>query len=558
VALQEQIGGRTATAGWCEAIALGDLLLRTADADPDATALVMPDASWTYGDMAAAARHVARGLIGLGLRPGTHVGVLVPNGFECLVATFGVALAGCAVVPVNGRFQPREVGYVIRHADLAAIVTSDLVDDHVDFSARITEAVPGLADASDPANLSLSDAPALRCAAMLGTKRPAGFLDQAGFDAVAAGIPEAEVDRRRARVGLRTPAMVLYTSGTTADPRGCLISHEALTRDWAAVGRALRLTSEDRLWNPCPMFHIAAIGASLAAVANGATILTNRWFDPEQAVALLERERPTALYPAYAQVMLDVLNHPRAADLDLRAVSRLLAVGPAKTLYGLQERMPHATLMSTFGMTESCGCSTAHDPDDPPEVRCETVGRALPGLEARIVDPETEREAPFGTPGEIRLRGPLLFDGYYGDEARTSASFDDAGWFRTGDLGTMDSAGRLAFRARIKDLLKVGGENVSPAEVEAHLMTHPAVHMAQLVGVPDDRLGEVPAAFVELKPGASATADELIAHCRGALARFKAPRHVRFVDEWPMSATKVQKFRLRERLLAELGIDDRA
>jgi fatty-acyl-CoA synthase len=235
--------------------------------------------------------------------------------------------------------------------------------------------------------------------------------------------------------------------------------------------------------------------------------------------------------------------------VDISGLKCVLAVGAPETLTRLQAAVPHAVLVSTFGMTESCGCAVMHELDDPLEVRTSTAGTALPGLEVRIVEPGADGSVPAGTVGEIQLRGPLLFDGYHNDERKTAASFAENGWFRTGDLGVLDAGGRLAFRGRLKDMLRVGGESVAPAQIEACLMAHPAVQIAAVVGMPDERLEEVPAAFVELRSGGRATEVELVDHCAAALARFKVPRRVIFVDEWPMSATKIQKFRLRERLL---------
>jgi len=375
------------------------------------------------------------------------------------------------------------------------------------------------------------------------------------FDAAGADVTQAQVHRRRHGVSVADPAMVLYTSGTTADPRGAIISHESIVRVWAgAVATALRLTGEDRMWNPCPMFHIAAMGVSVACAVHGVTIVTAPFFEPDSAIDLLEREKPTALFPAYANILLGILTHPRYPELDLSQAKRALVVGPPTTLYSLQEQMPGCALVSTFGMTESCGCSTFSDIEDPLEQRMETVGPPIAGLELRIADPLTD--APLGPDerGEIQLRGPILFDGYYKDPDKTAATFLEGGWMRTGDLGSMTADGAARYLGRLKDIIRVGGENLSPAEIEAHLMTHPAVLIAQAVGIPDERLDEVPVAFVELRPGAEATEEELIAHCQGAISRFKVPRHVRFVDEWPMSATKVQKFRLRERIMEELQI----
>lgn len=532
---------------------MGDALLRTAAEMPDALALATPEGRWTYRDLAERASRVARSLIGLGVAPGDHVGVLIPNSFECLTTLFGVALAGAAVVPINARYRSVELAVIARESDLVAIVTSDMSDDYVDFLALLREALPGLADARDPRALSVPSAPRLRSVVMLGERRADGVVDSAAFEQAGEGVSAEAFQARRSRVGLRDPWMVLYTSGTTARPRGCLISHESEVRTWGDVARALRLTAQDRVWNPCPMFHVAAIGVSVSCVLSGAANVTARFFEAESAIDLISEQRPTVLYPAYANVILGLLDHPRAAGLDLSSATRMLVVGPGQTLRAVQERLPGATLVSTFGMTESSGCSTMHDLDDDLSARTDTVGLPLRGLQARIVDPETLVELPRDTPGEIQLRGPLLCDGYYRDPEKTATLFLEGGWMRTGDHGKMDASGRLVFLGRIRDIIRVGGENVSPPEVEAHLMTHPAVHLAVVVGVPDERLEEVPAAFVELQPGASASEEELIAHCRGRIASFKVPRHVRYATEWPMSSTKILKSKLQEQLAAELA-----
>jgi acyl-CoA synthetase (AMP-forming)/AMP-acid ligase II len=536
---------------WCEAITMGDALLRTARERPDAPGLVMPERTWTWAELAEGAERVARGLVALGVQPRDHVGVLIPNGYECLTAMFGVALAGATAVPINARFQPPEMKYIVEHADLAAILTSDLVDDHADFVAMLGTAIPGLAEAPDPKRLDLPQVPHLRSVVLLGSKQKPGVLDRATFERLAEHVPREEIDRRRAGMSLGDLALILYTSGTTANPRGCMIPHEAIVRVWSAVAAQMGLGPDDAMWNPCPMFHIAALGVSIACIVSGATIVTARYFEPESSIELLSRHRTTAWWPAYPQLALGIINHPRFGEVDVSGLRRWLCVGPPETLAGLQDALPHTTLVTTFGMTESSGCSTFTGLDEDVSVRTSTVGRPLPGLEARVTDPETRAEVPHGTPGELELRGPLLCRGYYKDPDRTAETFGPDGWMRTGDRAVMDADGRLQYQARLKDVFKVGGENVSPSEVEAHLMTHPAVHLAQVVGVPDPRLDEVGAAFVELKPGAEATEEELIEYCRGSLARFKIPRYVRFVDSWPMSATKVQKFKLREQFVAE-------
>jgi acyl-CoA synthetase (AMP-forming)/AMP-acid ligase II len=522
---------------WTEAITMGDALLRSADARPDHVAVALPDRSHTYGELAERALRVARNLIGLGIEPGEHVGVLMPNGFDILATYFGISLAGCAIVPINARFRTRELGYIVTNADLACVITNDANDAYVNYHDLLRDSIE-----------ARGGAPRLRHTFVLGKR-------DAEFDAFGEDVNEAAVHTRRHGVSVADPAMILYTSGTTADPRGAIISHESIVRGWGgAVAHAMRLGPEDRMWNPCPMFHIAAMGVSVACVTHGMTIVTAPFFEPDSAIELLIRERPTALYPAYANILLGVLTHPRYAEVDLVASSALV-VGAPSTLRSLQDQLPGCTVVTTFGMTESCGCATYTDIDDTLELRSETVGPPIAGLELRIADPLTD--APLGPDerGEIQLRGPILFDGYYKDPEKTAATFVEGGWMRTGDLGSMTADGRARYHGRIKDIIRVGGENLSPAEIEAHLMTHPAVLIAQAVGIPDERLDEVPVAFVELRVGAEATEEELIAHCQGAIARFKVPRHVRFVEEWPMSATKVQKFRLRERIMEELQIE---
>jgi acyl-CoA synthetase (AMP-forming)/AMP-acid ligase II len=526
-----------------EAITLGDALLRTASERPDRDAVALPERTHSWAELAERSVRIARNLIGMGVEPGEHVGVLMPNGFDILATYFGVSLAGATFVPINARFRKRELGYIVENADLVSVLTNDANDAYVNYLDLLIDSVE-----------ARGGAPRLRSLVVLGEREREGVLSGAAFDALGEDVPEAQVHVRRHGVSVADPALVLYTSGTTADPRGAIISHESIVRVWGgAVAHALRLGGEDRMWNPCPMFHIAALGVSVACTLSGTTIVTAPFFEPDSAVELLDRERPTALFPAYANILLGVLTHPRYPELDLIA-TRALVVGPPSTLLSLQQQMPSCTLVSTFGMTESCGCSTFSDIDDPLELRCETVGPAIAGLELRIADPASGETLPPETQGEIQLRGPILFDGYYKDPEKTAATWTESGWMHTGDIGSLTADGRARYIGRLKDIIRVGGENLSPMEIEAHLMTHPAVLIAQAVGIPDPRLDEIPVAFVELRPGLEATEEELIAHCHGAIARFKVPRHIRFVTEWPMSATKVQKFRLREAIMEELRI----
>jgi acyl-CoA synthetase (AMP-forming)/AMP-acid ligase II len=539
--------------GWSEAISLGDLLLREAGASGESTALVTPEAHYTYADLAGRARRVARNLIGAGVGHGDHVGMLQPNGVEALATIFGVALAGAVLVPINTRFRAAELRHILASGDLAAILTTDPNRSHLDFVELLGQALPELGSAREPLAIGIEEAPRLRTIVALGGESAGPCLGGAEFEALGERVSEAELDGRRARVALRDPALLLYTSGTTSAPRGCVITHEGLVRNWTTVGRRLGMGPEDRVWNPLPLFHIGGIGITLLTLAHGACMLSDTHFEASAAVEMIAGERPTVLYPVFPPIMMAVINHPRFPDVDVSGVRAMLTVGDPAMVRQVQDAIPGAVHVSTYGLTETTGVTTYHDVEDPLQLRMTTTGSPQPGVELRIVDPESGAQLDTGEAGEIRVRGWNLFAGYYGDKERTEAAFDAEGWLLTSDQGKLDERGHLHFEGRLDEMIKVGGENVSPAELEAFLAGHPAVHLAQVVGVPDPHLGEVAAAFLELKPGAAVSDEEVLGFCNGQIARFKIPRHVRLVEEWPMSATKVQKGTLRDRLVAELA-----
>lgn len=535
------------------AISLGDALLRAAEVSPAADAVVLPDARLSYAGLATRAQALAAGMIGLGVRRGDRVGVLMANRPDTVASIFAIALAGATVVPINIRYRAVEIPFVAADAGVTAIVTSDEIDGYVDLVGLLQETLEGLAGAPDPSALALETAPSLRRVIVLGATQRPGCVDEATLLAAGRTVPAAEQDHRRAAVRLRDDLLLLYTSGTTASPRGCHLSHEAMVRNWTGVGDILRVGAGDRLWAPCPLFHLAAIGPLIACVTSGAAFITDTFFEPKRALALLAAEHPTHLYPAYPPITQALLAEPDFDAADLSSARAMLNVAPPETLRAMQAALPHVVQVQLYGSTEGGGAITYNSLDDDLTARTETCGLPLPGCEVRIVDPDTGRVRADGAEGEIHVRSPGLFGGYANDPGKTAATFDADGWYRTGDRGALDAAGRLRFLGRLKDMLKVGGENVAPAEIEALLMTHPAVQLVAVVGVPDVRLDEVPAAFVELRQGAEATADELVDFLTGRLARFKLPHHMRFVTEWPMSATKVQKEVLRRRLEAELG-----
>jgi acyl-CoA synthetase (AMP-forming)/AMP-acid ligase II len=298
---------------------------------------------------------------------------------------------------------------------------------------------------------------------------------------------------------------------------------------------------------------VTALGCLTWTLGKGSTFYSDYSFDATRALDTLERERITEFYPAYQPVMEAIIGHPRFPEADLSALRVFANVAPPEVLARFQRAIPHAVQLTVYGGTEG-GVVTTVALDDPLEVRLNTCGACQPGMELRIVDVDDGRVLGPGERGVIQFRGFCTLDGYWNDTVKTAESILPGGWVTMGDLGVCDEQGRVLFLGRVKETLKVGGENVAPQEIESQLALHPAVGLVQVVGIPDERLLEVPAAFVELLPGTTATEAELIEHCRGKIASFKLPRLIRFIsgDDWPMSATKIQRFKLRERLLEEL------
>jgi fatty-acyl-CoA synthase len=537
---------------------LGDLLLTAADRYPDSAALIFPDRRMSYAQLAERALYRARSLQALGVKPRDHVGLLLPTSFEFVEFLFALALCGAVAVPLNARYKHNELAYVIENGDLVALVTTDRIADHVNFVERLNLALPGLAQARDPRRLSLAAAPRLRNLILLGEASAPGFLTHHDFEALAPGSPEDRVHESRLRVRLRDVAIMLYTSGTTANPKGCLLTHEAMVRNSIALGRhRYALKQEDVFWSPLPMFHIAAILPLCAIFDVGGAYATMTYFDAGLALRMLEAEKVTATYPCFVTIMSDLIYHPAFAQTDLSRITLMnsnFAMQPPGIAAAMLKSLPGATYVGTFGMTETAGTVTTSRLDDPLEQRLGRLGKPLPGIEVRIADAQTGQDAAPGSRGEVLVRGYSILEGYYKDPEKTAKALDPEGWYHTGDIGSLDEAGTMMFHGRLKDMLKVGGENVAAAEIEGCLQRHPAVKLAQVVGVPDQRLMEVAAAFIERKPEATVSEQELMDFCRREIAGFKVPRHVRFVAEWPMSSSKIQKFRLREQLLRELGL----
>jgi acyl-CoA synthetase (AMP-forming)/AMP-acid ligase II len=542
------------------ATTLGDLLLRGSDLGGNKDALVFPGERKSYEEVVTSVLRRARGLKALGVKRGDHVGILLPSSIEFVETLFANAMLGAVSVLMNARYKAPEITYVTQNADLTTIVTNDLVSEHVDFGRRLVEALPGLQSATDAKSLTLAEAPRLKRIVMLGGSTLPGFVDQKTFDAAVETVSEHDVHATRLTVRVRDTAMILYTSGTSANPKGCLLSHEAVTREAGNLARyRWEFRSDERAWSPLPLFHIAAMLCMLGAMDVGGTFIGQPHFDAGESLKQIGEERVTMMFLPFVTFHQAMIAHPDWPTADLSSVrlqNSCFAFMPERVGQAYREKAPNMLQVGTMGMTEATGIVTTGGYSMDPEMGFRKLGYPLAGIEMKIVDPETGEEKGVDERGEILIRGYNLFDGYYKDPEKTAQAFDEDGWYHSADIGSIDAQGHVMFHGRFKDMLKVGGENVAAAEVEAVLATHPAVRLAQVVGLPDERLAEIPAAYIERDGDITVAPDELIAYANSRLASFKVPRHIRFIDEWPMSASKIQKFKLRAALMDELGLVD--
>jgi fatty-acyl-CoA synthase len=495
-----------------------------------------------FAELSTLAEQRARGLLGLGIGRGEKVGLLMANSIEQLALLFAIAKIGAVPVPINNRFSAPELAHVIADGELRLVIVANGSEPGRDYVALLGEAVP---DAAASTTLIIA----------FGEDLPPGFSPVSELALAGAGIDVEDVRARQQRIGIFDTAMIIYTSGTTARPKGCVLNHEGLTRTAFTLARErFEMTETDRFWDPLPFCHLSSLVILNACIAAGAAFVSMERFEAASALALLANERCTMAYPCFEPVTAALLEHADFPSTDLATLRMLVTIGVPERLRAWQRQLGDSVAqISAYGATEYSGVLAFGRPSDPLEKRLRTCGTPIPGMEVRILDPETGEPLPDSSAGELQCRGYGVFQGYYRDPEATAQVMTADGWIRSGDLVIRDEQGYLAYHGRLKDMVKVGGENVAAAEIEDVLVQHPAVREVHVVAAPDARYTEVPAAFVELTAGAAGTGeDELIAFCVGRLAHFKIPRYVRIVDDWPMSGTKVQKVKLRERIAGEL------
>ena len=535
-----------------EICTIGDLLIRGARAHPERDLIVLPEERQTYEGLLSGAIRFARSLLALGVEKGDKVGLLMPNSLLYQEVWFGASLIGAVAVPINNRFRAVELGHIIPDADIKVVMVATSGTD-LDYFDRLVRALGTLpATSGEPAApLEIAAAPALDYLVDLDGDGPRdGFMGRGTLLELGRTVSPSEVEVAAQRVALRDVAVIFYTSGTTALPKGCKLTHEAVSRQGYETVERMAFRTGDVMFSPLPMFHTACTQALYAMMWCFGTYCSMPVFDGSAGLRMIESEQATVMYTAFPPITNGLVQHEDFGPESFARVRSLFTTGTPEELRELEALMGGTRVITGFGMTEFAGSIAISDPRDPLELRI-APGRVLPGAEVQIREIIGRQELPAGEKGEIVARGPTVFSGYHNNEQATRESIDEDGWYHTGDLGLIDAKGLLHFRGRLKDMLKVGGENVASIEIEAYLQSHPGIRGAAVVGKPDAKYGEVPVAFVELLPGASITEEEIIEYCRDQIASYKIPRHVRFVDEWPMSATKIRKGDLRERVLEE-------
>jgi fatty-acyl-CoA synthase len=534
-----------------DARTFGALLHEMAARHPDRPAIGFEGTDTSFAAFDRQVDDLARGLLRLGVRHGDRISVLAANRPEWLLVCFAALRIGAVLVPLNTWYKHEEAAYALRRSGARALFSVARLRRN-DYAAMLERLLPALREPL-AGELRSDGFPALRHVVDLGERAHRGSRTLAAVLEAGREVPEADLRAAEAAVEPGDMAFILFTSGSTAAPKGVQLHHaDAIVNDFH-IGERQHLTAEDRLWLATPLFYgLGAVNALPAAWTHGTCLVLQETFDPGDALATLERERATAYY-GIGNMTRALLDHPEFGAHDLSSLSKGVTGFSAEDKRLAIEALGVSRCCSVYGLTESYGNCALTDADDPLDVRLHTQGHPLPGWELKVVDPETERPLPRGEPGHLLIRG-YLTSGYYEDPEATAEAFDADGFFRTGDLAVIREDGRMAFRARLKEVIKVGGINVSAADVEDIIDQHPDVRQVHVVGIPDAVRGEVIVAFVE--PGARRLAGEDVqAFVAERAAKFKVPAHVllRSDDQLPRVASgKVPKFRLREEAIKAL------
>ncbi|MEZ5657835.1 MAG: AMP-binding protein [Burkholderiaceae bacterium] len=519
------------------------------------------DTTLTWYDLRARADEVAAGLLALGVRRGDRVGIWAPNRLEWLLVQFGTARIGAVLVNINPAYRQGELDYALNAVGCKVLVMARALKSS-DYLAMMRALAPEIdRPYAGREVLGAVRLPALEQVIVLGDgPLPARAIPFSRFTRLAGPAHRVRLGALAAALEPDDPINIQFTSGTTGSPKGATLSHLNIVNNARFCAQAMRLTEEDRLCLPVPLYHCfgMVLGVLAAATRGCGLVFPGEAFDAGQTLASITRHRCTALH-GVPTMFSAVLEHETFAQADLRALRTGIMAGapcPIETMNRVMREMHMDEITIAYGMTETSPVSFQSDLDDAVDLRVSTVGRIQPHCEAKIIGADG-RIVPVGEKGELCTRGYLVMRGYWNDPERTDEATDAAGWMHTGDLASLDENGYCRIVGRVKDMLIRGGENVYPAEIEEHLHRHPDVAQAQVFGIPHERLGEEVCAWVVLRAGADTTPQALQAFCREQIAHFKVPREIRIVEAFPMTATgKPRKVEMRERMMAELGLAD--
>jgi fatty-acyl-CoA synthase len=527
---------------------LGDLVDEMAARGPDAQALTFRREPISYAALRARVDDLARALIAAEVARGDRVAVLLPNRPEWVVAALAIAKIGGIVAAISTFSTGRELAWMLEHSGAVALITVSAFRGR-GYLAALHELCPELAG-SAPGALRSARLPRLRTVVTVDERRVDGVLAAADFLARGAGVGAEALRTRQGTVDPSDVCYILYTSGSTAMPKGVTLAHGSVIENGFNIGERMHLTAADRLWLAVPLFwSFGSANALPAILTHGGCAVLQESFEPGEALELLERERCTVYY-GMANMARALLEHPDRPRRRLDAMRTGLTIGLAEDIAMTMEAVSARELCNVYGSTETYGNCAVTDAHDPLPARLHTQGRPLPGMDIRVADPETGRTLPAGEVGELCVAGHIT-PGYFGAPDLDAAAFDGEGYFHTGDLGLIDADGRVRFRGRLKEMIKTGGINVAPLEVEAVLLQHPDVKQAYVVGVPDRERDEVVAAALELREGATTGAGAIVAFCRDRLASYKVPTRLVFrkAEEFPRTPTgKIHKPGLRAEL----------
>ncbi|MBZ3695286.1 AMP-binding protein [Phyllobacterium calauticae] len=525
---------------------------------PDRPALVVrhQNVRLSYAELKQRVDAVAAGLIALGLKPGDRIGIWSPNNLEWVLTQFATAKAGLILVNINPAYRSHELEYAVNKVGCAALILSPALktSNYLDI---LREIAPELGTCA-PGELRSAKLPTLRTVIRLGADKTPGMLNFADLEQAATPEARQQLQALAAVLQFDDPINIQFTSGTTGSPKGATLSHHNILNNGFFIGEAMRLTEIDRLCIPVPFYHcFGMVLGNLACLTHGACmVIPGEAFDPLAVLQTVEAEKCTGLH-GVPTMFIAILGHPDFKTFDLSSLRTGIMAGspcPIEVMRKVIHDMHQGEITIAYGMTETSPVSFQSSATDPLERRVSTVGRIHPHVEVKIIDADGAIVAP-GVTGELLTRGYSVMRGYWGDDANTAATIDAARWMHTGDLATIDAEGYCNIVGRIKDLVIRGGENIYPREIEEFLYTHPGIADVQVFGIPDSKYGECLCAWIKVRPGASLSEHDVLQFCKGRIAHYKVPAHIRFVEDYPMTVTgKIQKFIMRQAMIDELGL----